>query len=489
MKKILVANRGEIALRIMKSVRRMGIGTVAIYSDADRNALHVQFADEAYHIGPAPSAVSYLDGHKIIQVAKDCGADGIHPGYGFLSEQEWFAKAATAAGIIFIGPSSESIAVMGDKLSAKAAVSAYRIPMVPGSDGALKDVQEAKALAGKIGYPVLIKAAAGGGGKGMRIVQGEAEMETSFHRARSEALASFGDGALFMEKYVTQPRHIEVQILSDHHGNILHLFERECSIQRRHQKVIEEAPSHALTPELRQQMGEAAVRVAQSCNYRNAGTVEFLLDEDMHFYFLEMNTRLQVEHPVTELITGLDLVEWQIRIARGEALPFQQSDLQINGHAIELRVYAEDPMEDFMPSTGTLTTYREPVGENIRVDGGYKEGMEIPVYYDPMISKLVCWGTSRDVAMQRLREAIRDYHIQGIAHNLSLGRFILNHEAFISGNFDTHFLEKYFNNEKLIAQDIETAEVAGMMAAWLHIDNGNKLHIPDTGKERAWTRR
>lgn len=489
MKKILVANRGEIALRIMKSARRMGIRTVAIYSDADRNALHVQFADEAYPIGPAPSAASYLDGHKIIQVAKDCRADGIHPGYGFLSEQEWFAKATAEAGITFIGPSAESIAVMGDKLSAKAAASAYQIPMVPGSDGALKEVEEAKLLADKIGYPVLIKAAAGGGGKGMRIVHGEAEMETSFHRAGSEALASFGDGAVFMEKYVTQPRHIEVQILADHHGNILYLFERECSIQRRHQKVIEEAPSSVLTPVLRQQMGEAAVRVAQSCNYRNAGTVEFLLDANMQFYFLEMNTRLQVEHPVTEMITGLDLVEWQIRIARGEALPFRQSDLQINGHAIELRVYAEDPMEDFMPSTGTLTIYREPEGENIRVDGGYKEGMEIPVYYDPMISKLVCWGTSRDVAIQRLREAIRDYHIQGIAHNLSLGRFILDHEAFTNGNFDTHFLENYFNKEKLIAQDIDTAEVAGMMAAWLHIENSKKLHISNQNVTSLWSNR
>ena len=356
MKKVLIANRGEIALRIMRSLKEMGIQTVAIYSEADRNAPHVKYADQSVCIGPPPSNQSYLKGTTIIEVAKKLGVDGIHPGYGFLSENSAFAQAVTDAGIVFIGPTPQAIETMGNKLAAKAAAAKYHIPMVPGADTAITDIAEAHKIAGITGFPILIKAAAGGGGKGMRIVENQEELEEQMQRAVSEALAAFGDGSVFIEKYVTSPRHIEVQVLGDTHGNIVHLFERECSIQRRHQKVIEEAPSSILTPELRARMGLSAVNVARSCNYVGAGTVEFLVDDQMNYYFLEMNTRLQVEHPVTEMITGIDLVKEQVRIARGEAISFKQEDLHINGHSIELRVYAEDPTNNFLPDIGTLNT-------------------------------------------------------------------------------------------------------------------------------------
>ena len=358
MRKILVANRGEIALRIMRTARRMGIGTVAVYSEADRRAPHVRFADEAVLLGPAPSAQSYLKGEKIIEIARELGVDGIHPGYGFLSENAGFAQMVADTGITFIGPKPRSIDMMGNKLAAKEAAKKFNVPMVPGIEEAITDVGMAKEIGRQVGYPILIKASAGGGGKGMRIVEREGELEEQMDRAISEAISAFGDGAVFIEKYVTGPRHVEVQVMGDMHGNIVYLFERECSIQRRHQKVVEEAPSAILTPELRKAMGEAAVRVAQACDYVGAGTVEFLVDEQRNFYFLEMNTRLQVEHPVTEMITGLDLVELQIRVARGERLPFAQDDLKIHGHALELRVYAEDPMNNFLPSVGTLLKYR-----------------------------------------------------------------------------------------------------------------------------------
>ena len=383
MKKILVANRGEIAIRVMKTARKMGIKTVAVYSTVDRDAPHVKFADEAVCIGEAPSSESYLLGSKIIEVAKSLNVDAIHPGYGFLSENADFAEEAEKNNIIFIGPKSKAIHIMGSKLAAKEAVKQYNIPMVPGYDKAITDVDKAKEVAKEIGFPILIKASAGGGGKGMRVVENEAEFESQMDRAISEAISAFGDGAVFIEKYVGSPRHIEIQVMADSHGNILYLFERECSIQRRHQKVIEEAPSSVLTPELRKEMGEAAVLVAKSCDYLGAGTVEFLLDENNNFYFLEMNTRLQVEHPVTELITGTDLVELQIRVARGEALTIKQEDLKIKGHAMELRVYAEDPMNDFLPSVGHLDVYQLPAGEGIRVDNGFEQGMDIPIYYDP----------------------------------------------------------------------------------------------------------
>ncbi|HEX2901728.1 MAG TPA: biotin carboxylase N-terminal domain-containing protein, partial [Bacteroidia bacterium] len=371
MKKILVANRGEIALRVMRSAKEMGIRTVAIYSEADRQSPHVRFADEAYCIGPAPSNQSYLLGDKIIALCKEHGVDGIHPGYGFLSENSGFAAKVAEAGIAFIGPSPQSMDVMGSKLAAKAAVKDFDVPLVPGTAEAITDIPAAKAIAAKIGFPILIKASAGGGGKGMRVVDRIEDFEEQMDRAVSEAVSSFGDGAVFIEKFVGSPRHIEIQVLGDHHGNIVYLFERECSVQRRHQKVVEEAPSSILTPALRKRMGEAAVNVARSCNYYNAGTVEFLVDEELNFYFLEMNTRLQVEHPVTEMITGLDLVKEQIKIARGERLGFSQEDLHIQGHAIEIRVYAEDPMNNFLPDIGTLEVYKRPQGHGIRLDDGF----------------------------------------------------------------------------------------------------------------------
>lgn len=478
MKKILVANRGEIALRVMKTARRMGIKVVAIYSEADRNAPHVRFADEAICIGPPPSKDSYLLGDKIIEVAKSLGVDGIHPGYGFLSENAGFAKAVEEAGITFIGPSPSAIEVMGSKLAAKDAVKGYGIPMVPGVDEAIDDIPEAKAVAAEIGYPVLIKASAGGGGKGMRIVEQESEFEDQMQRAISEAVSAFGDGSVFIEKYIGSPRHIEIQVLADQHGNTVHLFERECSIQRRHQKVVEEAPSAVLTPEVRRAMGEAAVKVAQACEYVGAGTVEFLIDEHLNFYFLEMNTRLQVEHPVTELITDLDLVEQQIRVARGEALSFQQADLTIKGHAVELRIYAEDPMDNFLPSIGTLTKYRSPEGEGIRLDSGYEEGMEIPIHYDPMIAKLVTYAEDRPAAIQKMKEVIDAFELEGIASTLPFGRFVMEHEAFTSGKFDTHFVKHYFQADDIKENQKEEASIAAALAAKLLQQNHKQLQVP-----------
>ncbi len=444
MKKMLIANRGEIAIRIMRSAREMGIKTVAVYSEADRNSLHVRYADEAVFIGPAPSSQSYLAGEKIISAAKQCGADAIHPGYGFLSENASFADNVTASGLIFVGPSGDSMRMMGSKLSAKEAANKYDIPLVPGTAKAIDDIDEARNIAEKIGFPVLIKASAGGGGKGMRIVHSKEEFSEQLKLAISEAKSSFGDGAVFIERYVSSPRHIEIQVLGDTHGNAIHLFERECSVQRRHQKVIEEAPSSVLTPELRNKMGECAVKITKACNYAGAGTVEFLLDEKHNFYFLEMNTRLQVEHPVTEFITGLDLVKEQIRIARGEKLSFEQKDLKITGHAIEVRVYAEDPENNFLPDIGTLSTYKIPQGPGVRVDDAYEEGMEIPIYYDPMIAKLITFGKDRQEAIERMKRAIRDYKISGVTTTLSFCNFVMEHEAFVTGNFDTHFVEKYF---------------------------------------------
>lgn len=477
MKKILVANRGEIALRVMRTARRMGIKTVAVFSEIDRHSPHVLFADEAVCIGPAPSNQSYLLGDKIIEVALSLGVDGIHPGYGFLSENATFSAAAEAAGITFIGPKPKAIEMMGSKLAAKEAAKAYDIPMVPGTDGAIADVEEAIAVAKKIGFPLLIKASAGGGGKGMRVVEKESEIKESMERAISEATSAFGDGSVFIEKYVGSPRHIEIQVLADAHGNVVYLFERECSVQRRHQKVVEEAPSSVLTPAIRKAMGEAAVRVALSCDYLGAGTVEFLLDENKDFFFLEMNTRLQVEHPVTELITGIDLVEQQIRIARGEKLSFSQEDLSITGHAVELRVYAEDPLNNFLPSVGTLTTYKRPLGENIRLDDGFEQGMDIPIYYDPMISKLIAYGKDRNAAIQRLIEAIDMYEIEGVATTLSFGKFVLEHEAFRSGNFDTHFVKNYYSPELLLAGTNDEMEIAALLALKTHLKHKKLLKV------------
>lgn len=465
MKKILVANRGEIALRVMRSAKEMGIATVAVFSEADRNAPFVRYADEAVCIGPAPSNQSYLRGEKILEVCKQLGVDGIHPGYGFLSENANFAAMVKAAGITFIGPNPESIEVMGSKLAAKHAARKYNIPMVPGTEDAVSDPEEAKRVALEVGLPILIKASAGGGGKGMRIVEKIEELEEQMNRAISEAQSAFGDGSVFIERYVAGPRHIEIQVLADTHGNVVYLFERECSIQRRHQKVVEEAPSAILTPELRKAMGESAVDVARSCNYVGAGTVEFLVDENLNYYFLEMNTRLQVEHPVSEMITGIDLVKEQINVARGEKLSFTQDDLKINGHALEIRVYAEDPTNNFLPDIGTLSTYRTPSGPGVRVDDGFEEGMQIPIYYDPMIAKLITHGKDRNEAIRRMVRAIDDYKITGCETTLPFCRWAIQHEAFVSGNFDTHFVKKYFTPEILQHKDEEAEVIAALAAA------------------------
>lgn len=467
MKKILVANRGEIALRVMKTARRMGIKVVAVYSEADRQAPHVLYADEAVCIGPAPSQQSYLSTEKIIEAAKRTQSEAIHPGYGFLSENATFAKAVEQNGIIFIGPPPEAIEMMGSKLAAKEAAKRYGIPLIPGTESPVSDISEAKEKAREIGFPVLIKASAGGGGKGMRKVDQEQDFEEQMTRAISEATSSFGDGSVFIEKYATSPRHIEVQVLADTYGNVVHFFERECSIQRRHQKVIEEAPSCVLTHELREKMGRDAVMAAKACNYVGAGTVEFLLDHDRNYYFLEMNTRLQVEHPVTEMITGVDLVEQQINIAAGERLKIRQENLQINGHALELRIYAEDPFNGFLPSTGILDKFNIPGGNGVRLDSGYRQGMEIPIYYDPMIAKLIVHAASRQAAIHKMLEVINGATVTGVQTTLPFGKFVFEHEAFQSGNFDTHFVPNYFQAEKIAKGTQEEAAIAAAMAIQL----------------------
>ncbi len=478
MQKVLVANRGEIAVRIMKTLRNMGIKSVAIYSEADKNALHVRYADEAYCVGPAPSAQSYLNQDIILDIAKKSNVDGIHPGYGFLSENPGFAKKVESSGIKLIGPSAHSMEIMGSKLGAKDAVRKFNIPMVPGTPDAINDTATALEIAEKIGFPVLVKASAGGGGKGMRTVYDASELKDQIQLAINEATSAFGDGSVFLEKYIASPKHIEVQILADQYGNTVYLFERECSIQRRHQKVVEEAPSAILTPEIRKSIGEAAVNVARSCNYEGAGTVEFLVDHQLNYYFLEMNTRLQVEHPVTECITGLDLVEQQVKIARGEQLSFSQKDLEINGHAIELRVYAEDPEDNFMPSINKLSMYKLPSGKGIRVDNGIEEGMQVPIHYDPMLAKLVVHGIDRNDAIEKMKYAIGQYQIEGIASTLNFGAFVMNHPDFVSGNFDTHFVPMYWTNpekEKLFKKE---SNLAAHVAKLLFEQAEKKLIVP-----------
>ena len=487
MRKILIANRGEIALRVMRSAKEMGIATVAVYSEADRNAPFVRYADEAVCIGPPPSNQSYLLGDKIIEVCKSLGVDGIHPGYGFLSENAGFARAVKNAGLTLIGPSPEAMEVMGDKLSAKQAARKYNIPMVPGTEGAVNDVEEAKRVALEVGLPILIKASAGGGGKGMRIVENIEELAEQMERAISEAISSFGDGSVFIERYVAGPRHIEIQVLADNHGNVVHLFERECSIQRRHQKVVEEAPSAILTPELRAAMGKSACDVARSCNYSGVGTVEFLVDENKNYYFLEMNTRLQVEHPVSEMITGVDLVKEQINVARGEKLRFTQDELTINGHALEIRVYAEDPSNNFLPDIGKLTTYRRPTGPGVRVDDGFEEGMQIPIYYDPMIAKLITHGKDRNEAIARMVRAIDEYEITGCQTTLPFCRWAIQHPAFVSGDFDTHFVKNYFSPEVLVQEDDQEMLVAALAAAhWLKDQQGSAVASSEQKKSSRW---
>ncbi len=484
MQKILVANRGEIAMRVMRTAREMGIKTVAVFSEADRNMPFVRYADEAVCIGPALSSQSYLRAEKIIEAAKKTGADAIHPGYGFLSENASFSKAVSDAGLIFIGPSAHSIEIMGSKIGAKQAAKKFNVPMVPGTEEPVSDMNEARRIANKIGYPILVKASAGGGGKGMRVVNNDAEFEEQVLTAKREALGAFSNDDVFIEKYVGSPRHIEIQLMGDQHGNYVYLFERECSIQRRHQKLIEEAPSSCLTPGIRKAMGECAVAAARSCNYYGAGTVEFLVDEELNFYFLEMNTRLQVEHCVTEMITGIDLVKEQINVARGNKLSFSQDDLKINGHAIELRVCTEDPLNNFLPDTGKLEIYQPPKGPGVRVDDGYEEGMDIPIFYDSMIAKLVAYAATRDEAIDRLCRAIDEYYIKGIKTTLEFGKWAVQTEPFRTGKFDTKFIEKYFKPEYLVKEDGDAAEVAALLAAvvWNKDKKQDKTaHLANTG--------
>ncbi len=440
----------------------MGISTVAIYSEADRDSKHVQLADEAFCVGPAASAESYLRADKIIQICKDHAVDGVHPGYGFLSENASFVKAVTDAGITFIGPSPEAIDLMGSKIASKQAVEKYGVPLVPGINHAVEDITEAADVANQIGYPVLVKASAGGGGKGMRIVQKPEELESQMRTAQSEAQSAFGDRSVFIEKFVTKPRHIEIQLIADNHGSVVYLLERECSIQRRHQKLVEEAPSAVLTDALRKEMGEAAVNVAKACNYSGAGTVEFLLDVDHKFYFLEMNTRLQVEHPVTELITGLDLVEEQIKVARGEKLNYVQDDIKAHGHAIELRLTAEEPENGFIPAIGSIDKYNPPQHEWVRLDDFVYEGYQIPIYYDNMFAKLIVWGEDRTQAIQRMIIACNEFTIEGVPTTLDFGRFVMQHPKFVEGDFDTNFIAQYYTPEGRAEQDADINKAAAL---------------------------
>lgn len=461
--KILIANRGEIAVRIIRACKEMGIGTVAVYSDADRKSLHVVLADEAYHIGPPAPAESYLVKEKIIEVAKKSGAEAIHPGFGFLSENESFADLCEKEGIVFIGPSSEAIRLMGDKITARNIAMDAKVPLVPGSDGAVTDVQ-AGVVADEIGYPVMIKASAGGGGKGMRLVRKKEDFDSSLRMARSEARSAFGDDSVFVERFVENPRHIEIQIIADSHGKVLHLFERECSIQRRHQKVIEEAPSGFISAKTRKKMGEVAVRIASAVNYRGAGTIEFIMDQKQNFYFLEMNTRIQVEHPVTEMITGFDIVKWMIRIAAGEKLPFKQNDIKMNGHAVECRVYAEDPENNFIPSPGLLDYVKAPSGPGIRDDSCIYSGYEVTSFYDPMLSKLVTWGETREDAINKMLSALKEYVVLGVKTNIGFLMRVMDDENFKSVKFDTGFIERYPELLKPAEPDIELPLIAAGLA-------------------------
>jgi len=476
-RKILVANRGEIAVRVIRACREMGIATVAVYSEADRAALHVLKADEAYAIGPAAARESYLNISKILEVARNSGAEAIHPGYGFLSENAEFAQACEQAGIKFIGPPASAMRIMGSKTGARRAVEGAGVPLVPGSSRGLSR-DEALRVAAEIGFPVMLKAAAGGGGKGMRLVRSGAELASAYDAASSEALRAFGDDEVYLEKYIEHPRHVEVQVFADEHGNCVYLGERECSVQRRHQKVIEESPSPIVDAEMRRRMGETAVRVAGAAGYANAGTVEFLVDQQRKFYFLEMNTRLQVEHPVTEMVTGLDLVHLQLKIAAGQKLPFQQEDVELRGHAIECRVYAEDPENNFFPSPGKITRLLTPSGPGIREDSGVYEGWTVPLDYDPMLSKLIAYAPTREQAIQRMLRALDEYFIGGIKSNLGLFRRLLRHEDFIAGRLDTGLLDRMLGGQTSSAKrngsESERGRIAALAAAVLAMNGGLK---------------
>ncbi len=462
-KKILIANRGEIAVRIIRACRDLGVLTVAVYSDADRRSLHVALADESHHIGGSAPAESYLNKEKIIEVAKKSGAEAIHPGFGFLSENESFAEMCGLSGIVFIGPSPEAIRLMGDKITARKIAHDVKVPLVPGSDGAVSDV-EASVIASEIGYPVMIKASAGGGGKGMRLVRNRDDFESSLRMARSEARSAFGDDSVFIERLIERPRHIEIQIIADNEGNTLYLFERECSIQRRHQKVIEEAPSSAISARTRKKMGEVAVRIAKAVKYSGAGTIEFIMDQSQNFYFLEMNTRVQVEHPVTEMITGFDIVKWMIRIAAGEKLPYKQKNISMKGHALECRVYAENPETNFLPSPGVIEYLRTPSGPGIRDDSSIYNGCEITPFYDPMLSKLIVWADTRDAAIRKMESALREYIVLGVKTNIGFLIRVMNNDEFRKGKIDTGFIERHPGLLKPAVMEIEPALIAAALS-------------------------
>lgn len=478
-KKVLIANRGEIAVRVIRACRELGITTVAVYSDADRASLHVRMADEAYRIGPPPSSESYLAIEKVIDAAKGCGAQAVHPGYGFLAENPRFAQACADSGLVFVGPSAESMRIMGSKTGARSILQRSGVPLVPGTYRALTSLEEAAAEARLIGYPVMIKAAAGGGGKGMRLVQDETRLAADFETAASEALHAFGDASVYLEKYISQPRHVEIQVLADKHGNAVHLGERECSVQRRHQKVIEECPSPLLDDELRACMGAAALRVVRSVNYENAGTVEFLMNDRRNFYFLEMNTRLQVEHPVTEAVTGLDIVHEQLQIAAGERLTLAQDDVRWRGWAMECRVYAEDPDNSFFPSPGTIRDLSEPQGPGVRIDSGVYKGWQVPIYYDPLIAKLITFGSDRQQAIQRMRRAVREYRIQGVKTNLRFFAEVLCDREFVDGRLSTDFIEDFFARRPRRAEEVPGPE------CWDAIMAAAVLAYADRQRQRA----
>lgn len=487
-KKILVANRGEIALRVMRTCREMGLATVAVYSDVDRKAPHVRYADEAYAIGPAPSAESYLRIDRILEVARRCHAEAIHPGYGFLSENQEFARACEAAGIVFVGPPASAMDLMGSKTAARHAALAARLPVVPGTDHNLESFEEIRRVAGEIGYPVMLKAAAGGGGKGLRLVHAPGELESAWRNARSEAENAFGDASVYLEKYLDRPRHIEIQVLGDRHGHLIHLGERECSLQRRHQKVMEECPSPAVDEPLRRRMGETAVRIAKIAGYVNAGTVEFLVDQNRSFYFLEMNTRLQVEHPITELVVGIDLVREQLKIAAGEPLSLAQEDVRMHGAAIECRVYAEDPENNFFPSPGLITRLKTPSGPGVRDDSGVYENWTVPLEYDPLLSKLAVWGRDRAEAIARMRRALEEYAVEGIKTNLAFFRRLLDHPDFLAGRLDTGLIDCVLAEGSDTDGGSREAEIAAILAAALHASRtAAKAEIQQPSKcESAW---
>jgi acetyl-CoA carboxylase biotin carboxylase subunit len=487
-KKILIANRGEIAVRVIRACHELGIAAVAVYSEADRGALHVRMADEAYAIGPAPSRESYLVIEKIIDAAKASHADAIHPGYGFLAENAAFAKACEDAGITFIGPSATSIALMGSKIEARRAVAKYGVQSVPGTLDPIRSDTEARSIASSVGYPIMLKASGGGGGKGLRFVAAERDLESALRNTRSEALAAFGDDAIYIEKFVDNPRHVEIQVLADKHGNAIHLGERECTIQRRHQKVIEECPSPVVTPDLRARMGEAALKVVKAASYYNAGTVEFLVDAKRNFYFLEMNTRLQVEHPVTEMVTGLDLVKLQIAVAGDEELPLKQTDVIMRGAAIECRIYAEDPENNFFPSPGKILRLRRPSGPGVRDDGGVYEGWSVPIDYDPLISKLAAWGSSREEAIARMQRALREYQIDGIKSNIGFFEEVLRDPGFRKGDFDTSFIDGFLKKTGAHRPHLQTFErnLAAIAAAMFHSERAGTEPAATKETDSAW---